>query len=103
MWIGQNIGKAIEIPVEMDSWGYFEQKKPRNPISNLEKVYDFLHQRDNNAQNISIICAYQKTSDKPFVIPMQGRYVNDVNSELKKEYSEKNIDVRQPNHQSANY
>jgi hypothetical protein len=103
MWIGQNIGKAIEIPYQMDSWGYFEQKRPRNPVSKLEKVYDLLHQKDNNAQNVSIICAYQKTTNEPFVIPMQGRYVNDVNSELKKEYSDKNVDVRQSDHKSANY
>ena len=47
--------------------------------------------------------AYKKVNDAPFVIPMQGRYVNDVVDELKVEYSDSNIDLRQQNHTSANY
>ena len=103
MWLAQNTGKAIEVPTDMDGWGYFEQKKARTPLSQLEKVYDELHQIDSNAQNISLVTAYQKIDDKPFVIPMQGRYVNDVVSDLKTEYSKNNIDVRQTNHKSAAY
>ena len=41
--------------------------------------------------------------DAPFVIPMQGRYVNDVVEELKTEYSKSNVDVRQKDHKSAAY
>jgi hypothetical protein len=87
----------------MDSWTHYEQKKPRAPVSELERAYDELHARDGKAQNVSIVTAYRKISDKPFQIPFQGRYVNDVVDELKTEYSETNIDVRQADHRSANY
>ena len=103
LWLAQNSGNYIEMPINIDSWGHFEQKKPRNPLSDLEKAYDELHNRDSKAQNISIVSAYKKVNDAPFVIPMQGRYVNDVVDELKVEYSDSNIDLRQQNHTSANY
>ena len=103
MWMGQNAGKAVEIPTDMDGWGYYEQKRPRDPLSKLEKAYDILHQKNANAQNLSLVCAYQKITEKPFVIPMQGRYVNDVTPELKKEYSDKNLDVTQTDHKSDSY
>jgi hypothetical protein len=44
-----------------------------------------------------------KTTDAPFKIPMQGRYVDDVVDELKTEYSETNVDIRQKDHTGANY
>ena len=103
MWLAQNTGKYIDCPTNMDSWTYFEQKKPRRPISKIEEAYDILHQRDATAHNVSIVAAYTKTEDAPFVIPMQGRYVNDVVEELKTEYSESNVDVRQKDHKSAAY
>jgi len=104
MWLAQNTGKYIEAPTDINSWGFFEQKKARTPISDLEKAYDELHQRDSaKPQNISIVTAYQKVLDKPFQIPFQGRYVNDIVENLKSEYSEDNIDVRQTNHKSATY
>ena len=87
----------------MDSYGYYEQKKPRLPVSDLEAAYDMLHDRDSRAQNISIVTAYRKTIDQPFNIPMQGRYVNDVVADLKTEYSDTNIDLRQRDHTSASY
>jgi hypothetical protein len=87
----------------MESWGFYEQKKARNPLSDLEKAYDELHQRDSKAQNISIVAAYMKTTDAPFNIPMQGRYVNDVVDSLKTEYSDTNVDVRQTDHKAAAY
>ena len=34
---------------------------------------------------------------------MQGRYVNDLNDDLKKEYKDTNLDVRQKDHKSSNY
>lgn len=104
MWLAQNSGNYENVPTDMDSWGYFEQKKPRLPISKLEQVYDKLHQRDSGkAHNVSVVAAYRKVHDKPFVIPMQGRYVNDVVDELKTEYSDTNVDLRQANHSSAGY
>jgi SAM-dependent methyltransferase len=103
MWLAQNTGKYIDCPTGMDSWTHYEQKKPRAPVSELERAYDELHARDGKAQNVSIVTAYRKINDKPFQIPFQGRYVNDVVDELKTEYSETNIDVRQADHRSANY
>jgi hypothetical protein len=103
MWLAQNTGKYIDCPTGMDSWTHYEQKKPRAPLSELERAYDELHARDGKAHNVSIVTAYTKTTDKPFVIPMQGRYVNDVVDDLKGEYSETNVDVRQADHTSAAY
>jgi len=102
-WLAQNTGKYIEAPIDMESWGFYEQKKARNPLSDLEKTYDELHQRDSKAQNISIVAAYMKTTDSPFNIPMQGRYVNDVVESLKTAYSDTNVDVRQTDHKGAAY
>ena len=102
-WLAQNTGKYIDIPTDIDSYGFYEQKKPRMPISELEKAYDLLHQRDQKAQNISIVAAYTKTNNDNFQIPMQGRYVNDVAVDLRTEYSSANIDVRQKDHTSAAY
>ena len=102
-WLAQNTGKYVDLPTDIDGWANYEQKKPRVPLSELEQAYDELHTRDSRAQNISIVTAYRKTSDQPFNIPMQGRYVNDVVDELKAEYSENNVDVRQQDHTSANY
>jgi len=102
-WLAQNTGKYIEAPIDMESWGFYEQKKARNPLSDLEKAYDELHQRDSKAQNISIVAAYMKTTDAPFNIPMQGRYVDDVVDSLKTEYSDTNVDVRQRDHKAAAY
>ena len=103
MWLAQNTGKYIDCPTGMDSWTFFEQKKSRTPLSGLERAFDELHNRDGKPQNVSIVTAYRKIHDVPFIIPMQGRYVNDVIDELKTEYSSTNIDVRQKNHTSANY
>ena len=103
LWLAQNTGKYVEMPISMNSWGYYEQKKPRLPLSDLESAYDELHNRDGKAQNISIVTAYRKTNEYNFQIPMQGRYVNDVVDELKTEYSDTNVDLRQQNHTSANY
>jgi len=103
MWLAQNTGKYVELPLGVDSWAHFEQKKPRLPLSDLEQAYDELHDRDSRAQNISVVTAYRKKEDKPFIIPMQGRYVNDVVDELKDEYSDSNVDTRQGNHTSAGY
>ena len=44
-----------------------------------------------------------KTTDAPFNIPMQGRYVDDVVDSLKTEYSDTNVDVRQTDHKAAAY
>jgi len=103
LWLAQNTGKYVEMPTMLDSWAWYEQKKPRRPVSELERAYEELYQQDSQAQNISIVVAYKKTSDKPFQIPMQGRYVNDVVAELKTEYSDSNVDTRQENHTGANY
>ena len=103
MWLAQNTGKYIDCPTDLDSWVHYEQKKPRAPLSELERAYDELHNRDGKAHNISIVAAYTKTKDAPFQIPMQGRYVNDVVGELKTEYSADNVDARQKDHTSAAY
>jgi hypothetical protein len=103
MWLAQNTGKYIDCPTTMDSWTHYEQKKPRAPLSELERAYDELHNRDGKAHNVSIVTAYTKTKDTPFQIPFQGRYVNDIVDELKGEYSAENIDVRQSDHKSATY
>ena len=103
MWLAQNTGKYIDCPTNIDSWTHYEQKKPRRPLSELERAYDELHNRDNIPHNVSIVTAYTKTKDAPFQIPFQGRYVNDIVDELKGEYSKDNIDVRQSDHTSATY
>ena len=103
MWLAQNTGKYTDCPTDIDSWTHYEQKKPRKPLSQLEKAYDELHDRDGTSQNVSIVTAYTKTKDAPFQIPFQGRYVNDIVDELKSEYSKDNIDLRQADHKSATY
>jgi SAM-dependent methyltransferase len=103
LWLAQNAGKYVEMSIDINSSAHFEQKKPRRPLSDLEQAYDELHSRDNKAQNISIVTAYQKVNDASFIIPMQGRYVNDVADDLKVEYSDTNVDLRQRNHTSATY
>jgi len=103
MWLAQNTGHYADCKTSMDSWAFYEQKKPRNPISKLEQVYDNLHNRDGKAQNVSIVAAYTKTTDQPFQIPFQGRYVNDIVDDLKGEYSSDNVDTRQKDHRGANY
>ena len=69
----------------------------------MEKHFDALHNREGKTHNVSIVSAYTKTMDKPFQIPFQGRYVNDIADELKDEYSDTNVDVRQKDHTSATY
>ena len=103
MWLAQNTGRYIDMPTDFESWGFYEQKKPRAPLSELERAYDELHNRDSKAHNVSIVSAYTKVKDAPFQIPFQGRYVNDVVDDLKGEHSEDNKDVRQGDHTSAAY
>jgi hypothetical protein len=103
LWLAQNTGTFIEMPLEMDGWGFYEQKKPLNPPSILEKAYHQLHMLNNRPANISVVAAFKKRLDQPFKIPMQGRYVNDVVDELRSSYSETNQDVRQKDHTSATY
>jgi hypothetical protein len=103
LWLAQNTGAYIELRHAMDSWSFFEQKRPLSPPSRLEEAFWKLSRLNNNPSNISIVAAYKKVSDKTFQIPMQGRYVNDLVDELKANYSESNKDVRQKDHTSANY
>ena len=102
-FVAQNIGNYIKCPTEMNSWTFYEQKKPLNPFSDLEKALEKLHNRNVNPQNVSIVAAFKKILAKPFSVPMQGRYVNDLNDDLKKEYKGTNLDVRQKDHKSSNY
>jgi len=103
MWLAQNSGAYIEVPSEIDSWSFYEQKKPLNPPSILEQAYLKLHNLQNMPTNISIVAAYKKVHDQTFQIPMQGRYVNDLDESLRDSYSESNKDVRQGDHTSAKY
>ena len=68
MWLAQNTGKYIDCPTALDSWTHYEQKKPRMPLSELERAYDTLHNRDGKAHNVSIVTAYTKTKDTSFNI-----------------------------------
>ena len=91
LWIAQNTGSYIDC--KLQDWIWFEQKKIKNPVSKLEEVYYSL----GDTANISIVAAYKKVEDKPFVVPMQGRYVNDISDKnIAKEYH--NPDVRQSDH-----
>ncbi len=103
LWLAQNTGAYIELPCEINGWGFYEQKKPLNPPSSLEQAYLALHKFQNIPANISVVAAFKKVHDQPFQIPMQGRYVNDLDDSLKSTYSESNKDVRQKNHTSASY
>lgn len=102
-WLALNSGVYIDMPVSLDAWPFFEQKKPLNPISDLEEGFHHLHNLDGGKHNVSLVAAYKKVKDQPFRIPMQGRYVNDVVDELKSNYSQTNIDRRQGDHTSATY
>lgn len=101
LWIAKNTGEFIDCPTDMDSWAFYEQKHPRNPVSKLEKTIDKLLK--NGPANISVVAAYTKTTDAEFQIPFQGRYVNDMVEGVKENYSEGNKDTRQSNHTSAGY
>jgi len=90
MWIAQNTGQYVD--TEVKDWAFFEQKKVKNPMSQLEENYYAL----NESQNISIVAAYIKTKDEPFSVPMQGRYVNDAVDQIRDGY--KNPDTRQSDH-----
>lgn len=103
LWLGQNTGLHAEVPFDIKSWGFHENKHPYKPASNLEKLFQHLHNQNNSKTNISLVCAYTKTKDAPFQIPMQGRYVNDVSSSLKESYSDSNTDTRQKDHTSSFY
>jgi len=90
MWIAQNTGHFID--TELKDWAFFEQKKIKAPISKLEEHYYSLTEE----HNVSIVAAYRKIKDETFVVPLQGRYVNDANSNIRYHY--KNPDTRQSNH-----
>jgi hypothetical protein len=105
MAIGRNSGEMIQqIPIEKnDSWGFYDQSPPKNPKSELEKTVENIQGQSPNFHNVSLITCYKKINNESFQIPMQGRYVNDMNHHIKIHYNENNIDTKQKNHHSANY
>lgn len=102
--VGRNSGEIVyDIPTDINSWGFYDQSPPKNPMSQMESVIEKTQKYNSTFTNISIVTAYKKIKEDKFKIPMQGRYVNDMLDSIKKTYTDSNIDTRQTNHHSAGY
>lgn len=90
LWIGGNTGRVVD--TELKDWAFYEEKNPTIRTSELQRHLQTL----TNDQNASIVAAYIKTEDKPFSVPMQGRYVDDAQGDIRSDYN--NPDTRQDDH-----
>ena len=76
-WIGGNHGEYVDVTGNDDIWVELPRSFPfwKRPKSNLEKlIYDQLLEKN----NISIVVAYRKTNSLPFNIPLQGKWVHNI-------------------------
>ena len=77
-WIGDRFGKRYEVD-EDEYKELFREKFPKM----LEQVILNL----GTQQDLSLVCVMKKTSDNPFRIPLQKKYLKDIeNEEIKKRY-----------------
>ena len=91
LWIGTNMGKYKEFDLNGDIWAEIPRSDPmwKRPMSSMEKyVYEDLW----NHGNVSVIAAYIKTKDEPFKIPLQGKWIHNIDkvnaSNLAAEYDQ---------------
>ena len=85
-WLGGNHGEYIDVTGNNDIWYEVTRGNPfwEKPKGKLEEMlYDKLLDKN----NISIVVAYQKTSDASFKIPLQGKWVHSIDDNaLKAKY-----------------
>lgn len=76
-WLGGNHGDFIDVTNDDRIWyevprSYPFWTKPKDHLETL--VYDNLLQKN----NISLVVAYQKLSNNPFKVPLQGKWVGNI-------------------------
>ena len=85
-WLGGNHGEYIDVTGNSDIWVELPRANPfwQRPKSNLEKLlYDKLLEKN----NISLVVGYRKLSDDPFKIPLQGKWIHNIDDpSLKRRY-----------------
>jgi SAM-dependent methyltransferase len=88
LWIGTNLGKYKEFDLTGDIWAEIPRSDPmwKRPYSSMEKyVYEDLW----NHGNVSLVTAYVKTKDEPFKVPLQGKWIHNIETaELATEYNQ---------------
>lgn len=91
LWVGTNLGKYKEFDLNGDIWAEIPRSDPMwsRPYSSLEKwIYDNCW----NHGNVSLITAYIKTKDEPFKIPLQGKWIHNIDkvnaSDIALEYNQ---------------
>jgi len=68
----------------------YEQVKPKIKESFFAKTIDLA--KDKLGKNIIIVCALQKLDKKKFIIPLQGKYLEDIeNKDLKIKYEKQKL------------
>ena len=85
-WLGGNHGEYIDVTGNDDIWVEVPRANPfwKRPKGKLEEMlYDKLLGKN----NISIVVAYMKTSDASFKVPLQGKWVHNIDdTNIKSQY-----------------
>ena len=88
LWVGDCIGKFKEFSISGDIFKEIKRARPfslretfRRPYSNLEK---FIYTRRSHRGHDYIIAAYQKTSQAEFSIPIQGKWIHNIDKDKAK-------------------
>ena len=88
LWIGTNLGKVKNFDLNGDIWAEIPRSDPmwKKPLSSMEEwIYKDCWDRG----NVSVITAYIKTKDEPFKIPLQGKWIHNIETaELLNEYDQ---------------
>ena len=71
-----------------DYYKVYEQIKPKTEKSFFLKAIDLA--KEKLGKNIIIVIAYKKVNNKNFIIPMQGKYLADLNDNSLKNYKNQN-------------
>ena len=96
-WLGGNHGDYIDVTGNSDIWVEVPRANPfwLRPKSNLEKLlYDKLLEQN----NISLVVGYRKTSNDPFKIPLQGKWIHNIDDPTLKHRYEGQPDTYQEFH-----
>lgn len=77
LWIGTNLGKYKEFDLNGDIWAEIPRSDPMwtRPYSSMEK---WIYEDCWNHGNVSLVTAYIKTNDEPFKIPLQGKWIHNI-------------------------
>ncbi len=88
LWIGDCFGKFKEFSTNGDVFKEIKRARPfslretfRRPYSYLEK---FIYSNRSHRGHDYIIAAYQKTSESEFSIPIQGKWIHNIDKEKAK-------------------